>query len=132
MNDSNPILCLDFDGVIHSYTSGWKGIDVISDPPVDGAIKSLYEYIEHFKVCIFSTRNSSPEGIRAMREWLSKWDADYWKDKRYQPRTALVLCIEFPTEKPSAFVGIDDRILTFEGKFPSVKTLINFKPWNKK
>ena len=28
-----PILCLDFDGVVHSYTSGWKGADVIPDPP---------------------------------------------------------------------------------------------------
>jgi hypothetical protein len=24
-----PILCLDFDGVLHSYSSGWKGADVI-------------------------------------------------------------------------------------------------------
>jgi hypothetical protein len=29
-------------------------------------------------------------------------------------------------------VGIDDRVLTFEGKFPSVETLKNFKPWNKR
>jgi hypothetical protein len=31
-----PILCLDFDGVLHSYTSGWKGAAVIPDPPVPG------------------------------------------------------------------------------------------------
>ena len=28
-----PILCLDFDGVLHTYSSGWKGADVIPDPP---------------------------------------------------------------------------------------------------
>ena len=28
---AKPILCLDFDGVIHRYDSGWKGADVIPD-----------------------------------------------------------------------------------------------------
>src|SRR6516165_11904546 len=27
--DKKPILCLDFDGVLHSYTSGWQRAEVI-------------------------------------------------------------------------------------------------------
>ena len=38
---SKPILCLDFDGVIHSYASGWKGADVIPDAAVPGAMEFL-------------------------------------------------------------------------------------------
>ncbi len=35
---TKPILCVDFDGVVHSYTSGWKGETVIPYPPVNGAL----------------------------------------------------------------------------------------------
>ena len=51
-------ICVDFDGVIHSYTSGWKGIDVIPDPPVEGAIEALHIYCQHFNVNIYSARSS--------------------------------------------------------------------------
>jgi hypothetical protein len=35
-------------------------------------------------------------------------------------------------EKPPAFVGIDDRVLTFKGVWPTVEEIQNFKPWNAK
>ena len=39
---------------------------------------------------------------------------------------------KFPETKPPAFVGIDDRVLTFEGEWPSMEQLLAFKPWNKR
>lgn len=122
---SKPILCLDFDGVLHSYTSGWKGADVIPDPPVLGAIGFLREAVKHFRVAIFSSRSGQEGGIRAMQQWLAT-HAD--KDGAM---TLWEIDIEWPTEKPSAMVTIDDRALTFTGKWPSIETLLAFKPWNK-
>jgi hypothetical protein len=65
-----PILCLDFDGVIHSYTSGWKGAAVIPDAPVPGALEFIHEALEQFEVHIFSSRSHQWGGKRAMKRWL--------------------------------------------------------------
>ena len=118
-----PILCLDFDGVIHSYASGWKGADVIPDPPVEGAIRFLQEAMQHFRVAIYSSRSGQPGGIKAMVQWLHQALED--------AQETLPGEIEWPTEKPPAMIGIDDRVLTFTGKWPTMKTLQEFKPWNK-
>lgn len=40
--------------------------------------------------------------------------------------------LRFPTEKPPAFVGIDDRVLTFTGEWPGIEKLRTFKTWNAK
>ncbi len=66
------ILCLDFDGVIHSYSSGWKGPRVIPDDPVHGALKFLYEAITcgEFQVMIYSSRSRYLFARRAMKKWL--------------------------------------------------------------
>jgi hypothetical protein len=133
---NKPILCLDFDGVIHSYTSGWQAADFIPDPPVPGALAFLIEATESFKVVIFSSRSHQDGGIRAMREWLDFWlDREFGWDKGADVvARANRVCntIEFPTEKPAAMVTIDDRALTFDGSWPQIDALLAFKPWNKK
>jgi transcriptional regulator with XRE-family HTH domain len=118
-----PILLLDFDGVIHSYESGWKGGKEIPGPPVHGAFDAIEEYIKFFDVCIHSSRSSMEGGIRAMKKWFIRHG---WPEKDREPAD-----IRFPAEKPPAFVGLDDRIITFDGTFPSKKTLMEFKPWHK-
>jgi hypothetical protein len=123
---TRPILCLDFDGVIHSYSSGWKGAEVIPDPPVAGAMRFISEALEHFRVAVFSSRSGHPEGIYAMRKWLRK----HWLEDGLPGDQEML--IEWPQEKPSAFITIDDRALTFDGTWPAIDKLKEFKPWNKK
>ena len=122
---SKPILCLDFDGVIHSYTSGWKGAAVIPDPPVPGAIAFLREAAKHFRVAIFSSRSHQPGGLEAMQSWLIYNSEMGFKD-------AICNEIEWPIEKPAAFVTLDDRAITFDGTWPMIDSLLAFKPWHQK
>lgn len=139
MNDfkglkGKPILCLDFDGVLHSYSSGWTGARNIPDRPVEGAIEWLESllgcpdyfgiadrYLD-FKIAIFSSRSRYIGGRRAMKKWLVKHGLDI----------NYLELISFPIRKPPAFLQIDDRAMTFTGKFPSVDKMKAFKPWNKK
>jgi hypothetical protein len=116
-----PILCLDFDGVIHSYTSGWLGPTVIPDPPVDGAVAFLRAALDVFDVQVHSSRSHHPGGIVAMKDWLCGHGG-----------VELVEKLGWPAEKPPALVTLDDRALTFTGVWPTIETLRTFKPWNKR
>lgn len=66
-----PTVSFDFDGVIHSYRSGWKGAAVIPDPPVEG-IKEVIEQLISDGLCVVicSSRAESFEGQTAIAEWL--------------------------------------------------------------
>lgn len=119
-----PILCLDFDGVCHSYVSGWKGAAIIPDAPVEDLYLFLLNALEVFDVQIFSSRSNQEGGIEAMRQWLLKRCPTQWLN--------IISEVKFPTEKPPAFVALDDRVITFTGTWPSIEELKNFKPWNKK
>jgi hypothetical protein len=123
-----PTLVLDFDGVLHSYTSGWQGAGVINDAPVVGAIEFLSVAVEDFEVNIYSSRSSSFAGRSAMRRWIKKHLFEYWGA---HPVLAddIFRQIKFPSHKPPALVSIDDRAITYNGTFPSLQSLHEFKPW---
>ena len=44
----------------------------------------------------------------------------------------FVKALQWPKYKPPAMVSIDDRGLTFDGTWPDIESLLNFKPWNKR
>lgn len=127
---NKPILCLDFDGVIHSYVSGWRGADIIPDPPVEGALEAILLYQEHFTVAILSSRSHQPGGLEAMRMWLRNHLTGHLGS--FMRAEYFVNHIEWPTSKPPAMVTLDDRALTFEGGWPSIEELLSFKPWYKR
>jgi len=124
---NKPILCLDFDGVIHSYTSGWKGARNIPDPPVEGALDFISTALSFdWDVVIHSSRARYWGGISAMRAWLQKHAGNQWGTM------GPSFCeVRFARWKPSALVTIDDRALTFTGVWPDFQSLKNFRPWNK-
>ena len=108
----------DFDGVIHSYISGWQGITTIPDPPVPGIAEAIQNIRKHYVVAVVSTRCSTPEGIEAVNSWLDKYGIE----------VDAVL-----KEKPPAIVYIDDRAICFDGD-PSrlLSRIQTFEAWNKK
>lgn len=125
-----PTLCLDFDGVIHSYTSGWKGVACIPDPPVPGAIRFIEAAQDAgWIVAVYSTRSRSLRGRWAMRRWLDRWAHEEMGCGTFTHD--LLDAIRWPWFKPSAFLTIDDRAITFTGEWPDPAGLFNFRPWNK-
>jgi len=113
------------------YTSGWQGADVISDEYVPGLFEFLEQAAKHFDVQVYSSRSHQPGGREAMLMWFVD-QRKLWRSRNGKTETDEPLTISFPSEKPAAFVSIDDRCLLFTGQWPDVKDLLAFKPWNKK
>ena len=117
-NNFKPTVVFDFDGVIHSYKSGWCGIDVISDEPVEGIGPAISDIRNSgYRVVVVSTRCATYEGLTAVKQWLFDHD---------------IIVDDVCKEKPPAIVYIDDRAICFDGHPETLLEKINnFKPWNK-
>jgi hypothetical protein len=117
-----PILCLDFDGVIHSYKSGWKGVEVIPDPPVPGVFEWITEALKDFEIHIYSSRSRELKGRVAMMNYVQK-----------HAGAGMVKKLQFSGTKPRAYLTIDDRCICFKGDWSDPQLhpgiLKEFIPW---
>lgn len=109
---SKKTLAIDFDGVIHAYTTGWSDGDLY-DLPVEGALYALSKLEKDYKLVIFTTRAAEEHaakfegltGEAAIRKWL-----DYWCERE---GIALAFHYEITAVKPAAIAYIDDRAVRF-------------------
>jgi hypothetical protein len=133
-----PIICIDFDGVIHRYSKGWQG-GVIYDDAVPAFFEWAVAAKKDFKLVIYSSRSKTSDGVDAMRAWLQVQLGQWRKDSLYGTEGQADIELwtddfEFASEKPPAFLTIDDRAVCFNGDWRSPylrpDVLRSFKPWN--
>lgn len=112
-------IVIDFDGVLHSYASGWKGASVVPDPPTPGAREAIAKLRETYTVVVVSSRCHQPGGIEAIQAWLLYHN---------------IGVDDVTNDKPPHIVVVDDRAFRFEGDWQKVIDGIPAAsvPWNKK
>lgn len=111
-------VAIDFDGVLNSYSGGWKGASK-TDAPVSGAAEAIRAIREFgYDVSIYSTRASTKEGVQAIRNFCT--------EKLDIEASEMVIT----DRKPIAEAYIDDRAINFSGDWKStINKLKHFKSW---
>jgi len=106
----------DFDGVIHSYISGWKGPENIPDPPVPGVKEEIDKLrADKYNVYVFSTRSRFPEGREAIEKWLFNWGIEV--DGITMEKIPAVAIVD---DRAIGFVGIPDGLY---------RRIVEMVPW---
>lgn len=133
--ERKPTLCIDFDGVIHSYERGWQG-GTIYGSIVPGFFEWANKADERFRLVVYSSRSADQAGIDAMKAWLGRHYNEWCDEQRLAAgaRYDLIDGFEFSATKPAAFVTIDDRAIQFRGDWAAAElrpdVLWYFAPWN--
>jgi len=126
-----PTLCIDFDGVIHSYEQGWQGGEIYGTV-VPGFFEWAERAAKHFTLVIYSSRSKDEVMLSQMMSWLAE-QREKWRLDGGMPETLNPLEFNFAHEKPAAFITIDDRAIMFRGDWSaqelSPDNLLKFKPW---
>lgn len=119
-----PTLCVDFDGVIASYKH-WEGKGVFGEP-----LPNVAEALEKLQslgwiIIIHTTRSET----HLIEKYLNNHKILY-NFINYNPEN---IHQGLNMGKPLADVYLDDRGLTFEGRWLDVvDKIINFQPWFRK
>jgi len=108
-------IAIDFDGVIHSYYSGWQGALVANDPIVPGIKEVIAELRKDYDVVIMSSRCLHPGGTQTIENYLRKYN---------------IVVDGITGEKIPAMVYVDDRAITFHKVKGLVDQIKQFKTWH--
>jgi hypothetical protein len=84
-----PTICIDFDGVLHGYSEGWKGGEIYDDP-VKLSRETLFLLQSKFNLVVSTAR----QDVESVWRWL--------KNKGYPE-------MDVTNSKPIAVLYIDDR-----------------------
>ena len=111
-NVSKKTILIDLDGVLNTYTGNF---DPNFIPPIkDGAVEFLKNLSKNYEIKLFTTRN---------KLLASRWLIENGIDVYFQDIT---------NTKDVCYLYVDDRCITFDGSFTSLKNKIeNFKVWFK-
>jgi hypothetical protein len=98
-------VAVDFDGVLHSYTSGWTGYRPL-DGPEPGALAFVEGLIgSGYAVVVMSSRADHPAGVAGIRGWLAEHGFP---------------ALRVTNLKVAAVAYIDDRGVGYRGTFDGI------------
>jgi len=107
-----PRICIDLDGVVHSYHKGFHD-GTLYGFPIPGAKEFIDEMKEMYEIAIYTARVSKSKGRFAprtkkkkVRKWLDKYDIYY---------------DVVTSDKLPAIAYIDDRAIEFKGDWNYVR-----------
>jgi len=154
---AKPTICLDFDGVIHSYEKGWHNGQIYGT-----VVSGFFEWAETVKndytLVVYSSRSTNIDQRRQMVTWLwyryLEWsdkdnlipvadevqgDNDEIKSNIQEIRNLIKVfdhLFTFASEKPPAYLTIDDRCVCFTGDWNAPEllpqALKDFKSWTER
>ena len=112
----------------------------IPDPPVRGVLAWMTRALDHFDLQVYSSRSQTEAGRDAMFSYIAGH-----AEEAFGPAHILAegwispgarYPIKFVSEKPPAFLTIDDRAICFNGDWSAQEldpeNLVKFKPWNRR
>ena len=152
-----PIICVDFDGVIHSYEKGWQNGQIYGTL-VPGFFEWAEQVKDHFNITIYSSRSSNQDTNHQMISWLWFRYLEWTGNEKFIPDnsetasnsdeiTANMEAINsnidifdqtfsFSAKKPPAYLTIDDRAVCFKGDWSApdltLQALQDFQSWTQK
>jgi hypothetical protein len=123
---NKPIILLSFDGVVRTS----------EESVTEGFFEWAAEANKQFALMIHSPRSNTEEGIAEMKNWLQTHIIAWRHDRmeRNSGNATALFEFQFPSERPAAFLTIDDRTIPFTGRWGdprlSPDALVKFIPWH--